>query len=220
MVHGDLKGVWLLIPTATPSPNPFFVIKANILIDHGGHACLADFGFLAIVSDPTNPTVSSSYTIGGTIRWMSPELLIPDQSGPSESRPTTQSDCYALGMVIYEVLGGRPPFTLFKDYIVVRKVMNGERPERPKGTEGVWFTDSLWRMVTRCWAGRPERRPIVSDVLECLERVSRDLGPPSPQAKGDSETDEGGLNLASDSSRRFSWLDTRRLAALLRRTLH
>ena len=37
---------------------------------------------------------------------MSPELLIPERFGVHESeagRPTRQSDCYALGMVIYEV---------------------------------------------------------------------------------------------------------------------
>ena len=43
------------------------------------------------------------YSSGGTERWMSPELLMPEQFGFSETRPTKQSDCYALGMVIYEV---------------------------------------------------------------------------------------------------------------------
>ena len=47
-----------------------------------------------------------SFTGGGTRRWMSPELLDPERLGIPESednRPTRQSDCYALGMVIYEV---------------------------------------------------------------------------------------------------------------------
>ena len=46
-----------------------------------------------------------SFTAGGTYRWMSPELLDPDRFGVSQAegdRPTRQSDCYALGMVIYE----------------------------------------------------------------------------------------------------------------------
>ena len=39
---------------------------------------------------------------GGTYCWMAPELL--DTSRPdSNGRPTRESDCYALGMVIYEV---------------------------------------------------------------------------------------------------------------------
>jgi serine/threonine protein kinase len=38
----------------------------------------------------------------GTIRWMSPELLDPTHFG-SDGLPSRQSDCYALGMAIYEV---------------------------------------------------------------------------------------------------------------------
>jgi len=47
-----------------------------------------------------------SFTGGGTYRWMSPELLDPERFGiplVEGDRPTRQSDCYALGMVIYEV---------------------------------------------------------------------------------------------------------------------
>jgi serine/threonine protein kinase len=47
-----------------------------------------------------------SFTAGGSCRWMSPELLDPELFGIPQSegdRPTRQSDCYALGMVIYEV---------------------------------------------------------------------------------------------------------------------
>ena len=38
----------------------------------------------------------------GTIHWMSPELLDPTHFG-SDGLPSRASDCYALGMVIYEV---------------------------------------------------------------------------------------------------------------------
>jgi serine/threonine protein kinase len=38
----------------------------------------------------------------GTIRWMSPELLDPTRFD-SDGLPSRESDCYALGMAIYEV---------------------------------------------------------------------------------------------------------------------
>ena len=47
-----------------------------------------------------------SFTGGGTRRWISPELTDPERFGMPEledNRPTRQSDCYALGMVIYEL---------------------------------------------------------------------------------------------------------------------
>ena len=87
---------------------------------------------------------------GGTIKWMSPELLDPDQFGFENSRPTKESDCYALGMVILEVLTGQAPFTPYKDFVVMRKVIEGHHPARPEGT---WFTDDLWERWS-C-AGQP-----------------------------------------------------------------
>ena len=44
-----------------------------------------------------------SFTAGGTYRWMSPELIVPEEFGADDDRPTKKSDCYALGMVVYEV---------------------------------------------------------------------------------------------------------------------
>ena len=43
------------------------------------------------------------FTQGGSIRWMSPELIDPEQFGVKGNRPTKMSDSYAFGMVIYEV---------------------------------------------------------------------------------------------------------------------
>jgi len=103
---------------------------------------------------------------------MSPELLDPDHFGRKSSRPTKDSDCYALGMVILEVLTGKPPFPDCNDVSVVRKVIEGERPGRPQGREEGWFTDDLWEMLERCWSSQPERRPAIDTVLQCLEQGS------------------------------------------------
>ena len=117
IVHGDLKGVRgsvkrLGISHSSP--------KANILINKDRQACLADFGLSTITGVTTNAGTSRaslisseslmSFIEGGTRRWMSPEILDPERFGipkSEDNRPTRQSDCYALGMVIYEV-GVRP----------------------------------------------------------------------------------------------------------------
>ena len=172
-------------------------IKANILIDHDGHARLADFGLLTIVSDYTNfPTSSSAFTSGGgTTRWMSPELLDPEQFGLDHGRPTKESDCYALGMVIYEVLAGQRPFQLLKDHVVTRRVTNGERPRRPEGAKGAWFPDDLWKMLSLCWATDTQSRPSIEVVRECLEQVSGVWKPLPPQANKGVEKDENDWDL-------------------------
>jgi len=122
---------------------------------------------------------SMSCVQGGTIRWMSPELFDPERFGLKDSRPTMESDRYALGMVIYEVLSGQKPFAQCRDPTVIRKVIDGERPERPRGAVGAWFADDVWGTVELCWGSRPESRPDVKTVLQCLERVSERFQPTS-----------------------------------------
>ena len=142
----------------------------NILIDRNCCALLADFGLLKIGLDPSDPAISDSTTnFGGTTRWMSPELLHPQLFGFKDNRPTKGSDCYALGMVILEVLTGQVPFADDSTFVVMQKVMSGERPERPKEA---WSTDDLWGTLEQCWSHQPGSRPTAIAVLECLERVS------------------------------------------------
>lgn len=84
-----------LIPLTPYNPTG----QANILVDDNGTACLADFGLMRIPIDRgTMPLSATTVATAGTVRWMSPELLFGRNS------PTTyQSDCYALGMVVYQV---------------------------------------------------------------------------------------------------------------------
>lgn len=145
-----------------------FSIKVNILVDEDGHARLADFGLLKIVSDPAlNFVSSSSNTQGGTVRWMSPELIDPKMFGFEKSRLTIHSDCYALGMVIYETISGHIPFHGDTNITVSVGVIQGRRP-----TRGKMFPERLWKMMEWCWKPRPTDRPCISLVLRCLEVAS------------------------------------------------
>ena len=170
--------------------------KANILIDQTGCARLADFGLLTIISDPKYLLSSSSHTQGGTVRWMSPERIAPEQFGFKNSRPTISSDCYALGMVIYETISGNIPFHKDTDPTVfVKVVMKGERPPR-----GVRFPKSLWGMLESCWASEPKHRPSIEDVLRSLEMVPTLSEPPSPWTDEGTDEDEEDWDSEPDSS--------------------
>jgi len=76
-------------------------MQANVLVDETGNARVADFGLMTTVNLSTI-LLSETSLFGGTARWMSPELLYPLRFG-SNGRPTRESDCYALGMIIHEV---------------------------------------------------------------------------------------------------------------------
>ena len=104
----------------------------------------------------------------GTARWMSPELLNPQKYGLSTIHTTKESDFYALGMVVYEILSGSTPFGGDNSFAILRKVLEGERPERPEGYTAKLFTDSIWGVVERCWRDQPKERASARDVLRCL----------------------------------------------------
>ena len=107
--------------------------------------------------------------VGGEIPWMGPELLFPEKFGLKKSNPTKKSDCYALGMVIYEVLSGQAPFSAYREVEVVRMVLGGERPKIPQGDEGKLFTDEIWEVLELCWEQQPGDRLSAKGILMGLD---------------------------------------------------
>ncbi|KAL9652539.1 hypothetical protein ABK040_000109 [Willaertia magna] len=71
----------------------------NILLDSDGHVKLIDFGFAKIIPETTNRT----WTTCGTPEYMAPEII--QQKGHGKG-----VDYWALGILIYEMLVGYPPF--------------------------------------------------------------------------------------------------------------
>jgi hypothetical protein len=96
-----------------------------------------------------------------------------------DSNPTMKSDCYALGMVIYEVLSGQSPFATCGDDEVISLVVLGRRPERPQGNEGKLFTDRTWEVLKHCWKQQPRSRLSAKGVLMGLEGNLSQLRKPS-----------------------------------------
>ena len=131
---------------------------------------------------------------GEAVQWTSPELLDPVKLGYDYGPPTKGSDCYSLGMVIYEVLTGSAPFMSLEGHALIQDIVNGKRPGRPEGTKGTWFTDDLWKMLGLCWATDPQSRPSVEAVLECLERVSSTWKPFPLQESAGGWRDKGELD--------------------------
>jgi serine/threonine protein kinase len=92
---------------------------ANILIDHHGRAKLADFG-IAQSSMKTGEFAPSL----GTLSYMSPEVL---QGQPSDHR----SDLYSLGVVLYEVLTGRIPYSSSEPNVLRKEIVLGKPSDWP-----------------------------------------------------------------------------------------
>ena len=165
-------------PPAPGLPNP----KFNILVNNCGHACLTGFSTFTIALDQSPAAFMSMLDLTG--RFTSPELIDPVRFGLRHSCPTEESDCYALGMVIYQVLSGRMPFFQVRPLEVMYHVVDGRYPGRPQGNVGKLFTDDIWEILELCWKHQPGDRISAKDVLLRLERI------PSPlRLDGDIETD-------------------------------
>jgi eukaryotic-like serine/threonine-protein kinase len=74
---------------------------ANLLLTSSGELKLVDFG---IARDTTSPDLTSQGLTVGTYAYMSPEQIVGNRS------ITGQTDLYALGCLLFEMLTGRPPF--------------------------------------------------------------------------------------------------------------
>ena len=125
---------------------------------------------------------------------MSPELLDPEKFGQSTRKPTAESDCYALGMVVYEILSGTKPYGASISFATLRSILEGERPKRPQGEAGKLFAENIWSMVERCWKPQPKERASAKDVLWCLG------GNPPTVGEADDQSDAEGSNVGYVSS--------------------
>ena len=139
----------------------------NILVNEAGRAVLADFSLVTF--DPEKSWSLSVCIDDGAVRWMSPELLDPGKFGFKTKQPTKKSDSYAVGMVVYQILTGLIPFGEGDCTNIIPRVLEGERPKRPRGESEEFFTDDIWDMLQRCWRACSEKRPSARDILRCLE---------------------------------------------------
>jgi eukaryotic-like serine/threonine-protein kinase len=152
VVHRDIK------------PDNLFIIEK------GGQADFVkvlDFGVAKVLTaEGTSGTLDG--TIIGTPTYMSPEQAA---GLPVDQR----ADIYAVGTVLYEMLGGRPPFQAPNFGQLVVKVITEPPPPLPSHTpSGEPVPPALAQLILRCLAKEPEQRP--GQLAEVLTGLLVDVG--------------------------------------------
>ena len=111
-------------------------------------------------------------------------LFRSENFGLDRTRLTKSSDCYALGMVIYETISGNVPFHEYMEMVVFARVILGEHPSRCAA-----FPEDVWKTMGSCWTFQPRDRPGIADILRCLRAASNSSKFPAPRNNGEMEAD-------------------------------
>src|SRR5690348_7686817 len=92
-------------------------IKPENILLQDGHALVADFGIALAVEQAGGQRMTQTGLSLGTPQYMAPEQAMGDR------HVDARADVYALGVVLYEMLAGEPPFTGPSAQAIVAKVI-------------------------------------------------------------------------------------------------
>jgi serine/threonine protein kinase len=90
---------------------------SNVMVDEDRTVRLMDFGLAKYISD--DAAVTADGRLVGTFRYMAPEQILGEHLD-------TRCDLYSLGVILYELLSGRPPFEAKTPYELWQKVLETE----------------------------------------------------------------------------------------------
>ncbi len=145
---------------------------ANIMVDARRRVKILDFG-LAVMSERgrgAGETVeafvtrtATSWSTGGTVPYMAPEQLRGEATD-------ARSDIFSFGVMLYECLAGRLPFTGETSIDILHSILR--QPHAPLGNAVPDVSPEWEQIVDRCLAKSPEQRfRSMGEVLEALKHI-------------------------------------------------
>lgn len=140
----------------------------NVLVTSDGHPKITDFGIARALST-IRPDETSS------VVWGSPQYFAPEQA--AGAAPSPASDVYSLGVILFELLTGRPPFEA--DDSAALAEMHLRAIPRPPSLLNPAVPPALDQIVLKVLSKEPAARYRTADQLG---RVLATFATPAPQA--------------------------------------
>jgi len=155
VLHRDIKPANILLENRTDESN------ANQLVP-----LLTDFGLAKDLNDVSNVTMGNAQA--GTPRYMAPEQLRDD----GHAGVGIGTDIHALGLILYELLNGSPPFDDENPFVLARMIR--EQPPQPLRTVRPEIPRDLETICLKCLEKEPGRRyPTARELADDLQRFLR-----------------------------------------------
>jgi serine/threonine protein kinase len=141
------------------------VKPSNVFVRRNGKAVLGDFG-IAKDTDPLSPVLTQKGMIIGTPAYMSPEQVRGEMVSPA-------SDVYSLGVMSFEMLTGRPPFTADSVIVLLNKHLTDQPPSIDALAPGL--PSSLAGLTMRMLEKDPRKRLVDgNEVFEELAAIEKE----------------------------------------------
>ncbi|MFJ2621141.1 protein kinase [Glutamicibacter sp. NPDC087344] len=176
------------------------VKPGNILVMPSGTVKITDFG-IARLADQVPLTATGQ--VMGTAQYLAPEQATGQNA-------TGSSDIYALGVIGYECLAGRRPFTGESQIAIALAQVNDAPPPLPE-TIPAPVRQLIMSMLAKNPADRPENATALAqaaDALRAGDTNTATLAVPGMLATGISEDATQALNLDDDATQAFAAADT------------
>eukprot|EP00002_Diphylleia_rotans_P036819 TRINITY_DN8165_c0_g1_i2.p1 TRINITY_DN8165_c0_g1~~TRINITY_DN8165_c0_g1_i2.p1 ORF type:complete len:441 (+),score=102.47 TRINITY_DN8165_c0_g1_i2:285-1607(+) len=154
-------------------------------IIHGSlssHNVLVSKSYILKISDPGLIPVKqecASVSFNSSLCWTAPEVLRCTYLEEGQTQPLTMnSDMYAFGIVLFEILFREEPYpSNFNAYETARRVVfEGLRPKLPET-----LSPEMWMFFVDCWDGDPNIRPSFEQAMEVIweDALKENLDPTS-----------------------------------------
>jgi len=133
---------------------------ANIMLDVNGQSILMDFGIAKILGGEQHTATGA---VMGTALYMSPEQI-------RGNHVDHRSDIYSIGVTLFEMLHGRPPFEADSTMSLMMMHLNDPVPDLRQIQSDA--PESLVRVIEKCLAKEPAQRyQTAAEITAALKKV-------------------------------------------------